>query len=308
MNPYFGQNFFSFWVVFFKRLFTFDFFPLASDEVQMAVLALSALSSALIGTFLVLKKMTMVANSLSHTLLIGIAFVFWIYAGSGNVPFWALMVAALFMAFITVGLIHFFINSLRLKEDAATGLVFTSLFAMGILFVTLLTRSGHVGVEAVTGNVDALTPQDLFPVFIIALVNTFVFFLFFRGFKLVAFDPLYAQFLGYRILLFDAVLLSLTALTLITSFRAIGVLMILAFLTAPILSGRLFIKRLAPLVLYSIFLGVFISLISVALARHLLTVYDLAVSTSGLTVLLLTIAFLLHVAAYYYKRKSRVLA
>ena len=71
INPYSGHSFFGFFAVLFHRIFLFfkgDLEHIASDEVQLLVLTLIALSSALIGTFLVLKKMTMLANSLSHTI------------------------------------------------------------------------------------------------------------------------------------------------------------------------------------------------------------------------------------------------
>jgi len=296
MNPYYEQNFFSFFKVLLLRIpAIFSGAPLESDEIQIVVLSLVALSGALLGAFLVLKKMTMIANSLSHTLLIGIAFVFWLSFQYGSeVSMKALMIASLAMAFLTVGLTRFLINVLNLKEDAATGLVFTSLFSMGIIFVTLLTRSGHVGMESVVGNVDALIQADIQPVLIVSLINIAVFAILFKEFKLTSFDPLYAKFLGFPPLLFDSIILGLTALTLIASFRAVGVIMVLCFLTAPVLSARFYFKRLYSLILYAIFLGVATSIISVALSRHLLTEFNLAVSTSGLTVLLLALVFLIH--------------
>lgn len=307
MNPYYDQNFFSFFKVLFSRipaLFLGE--ELQSDEIQIIVLSLVALSGALIGAFLVLKRMTMIANSLSHTLLIGIAFVFWFSFHFGSeVSMKALMIASLVMAFITVGLTKFLINILNLKEDAATGLVFTSLFSIGIIFVTLLTRSGHVGMESVVGNVDALIQADIQPVLIVSLLNIAIFTFLFKEFKLTSFDPLYARFLGFSPLFFDSIILALTALTLISSFRAVGVIMVLCFLTAPVLSARFFFKKLYSLILYAIFLGVSTSIISVALSRHLLSEFNLAISTSGLTVLFLTVVFFIHSQWFLYCRSFR---
>ena len=307
MNPYYNQNFFSFFKVLFGRLGSIlSGDVLQSDEIQIIVLALVALSGAIIGAFLVLKRMTMIANSLSHTLLIGIAFVFWISFHYGSeVSMTALMIASLVMAFITVGLTRFLINVLNLKEDAATGLVFTSLFSLGIIFVTLLTRSGHVGMESVVGNVDALVQADIQPVLIVAFLNVAIFTFLFKEFKLTSFDPLYARFLGFSPLFFDSVILALTALTLISSFRAVGVIMVLCFLTAPVLSARFFFKRLYSLILYAGFIGVATSIVAVALSRHLLSENNLAVSTSGLTVLLLALVFLIHSQWFLFYRSIR---
>lgn len=297
MNPYYNLDFFSFMKVFFQRLMTLQIFDPAADEIQIIVLSLVALSAVFTGTFLVLKKLTMLANSLSHTLLVGIAFVFWIsFKEHGSISMGPLMIASLIMAFITVFLTRFMIQTLGLKEDAATGLVFTSLFALGLVMVNLLTRSSHVGIEAVMGNVDALQLADIFPIFLVTLLNATLFTLFFKGFKVVAFDPLFAEFLGFSILFFDYLLLSLTALSLISSFRAVGVLMVLAFLTAPVLAAKFHVKKLTHLICYAAFLGVITSLVAVALSRHLLTVRDLSVSTAGLAVILLAAIFVLHAA------------
>ncbi|MFN4174339.1 MAG: metal ABC transporter permease [Parachlamydiaceae bacterium] len=94
---------------------------------------------------------------------------------------------------------------------------------------------------------------------------------------------------------------------MISSFRAVGVIMVLCFLTAPVLSARFFFKRLYSLILYAGFLGVIISIVAVALSRHLLSINNLAVSTSGLTVLLLTLVFLIHALVFqlYKPRRTR---
>lgn len=86
MNPYSDQNFFGFWKVFFLGIF--EGRPLASDEIQLGCLFFIALSSTLVGLLLFLEKRTMMANSLSHTLLLGIvlAYILWQAIGWENEP------------------------------------------------------------------------------------------------------------------------------------------------------------------------------------------------------------------------------
>jgi manganese/zinc/iron transport system permease protein len=95
-----------------------------TDLIQMGVLSLIALSCGLIGPFLVLKKMTMFANSLSHTILLGIALAFLVGGGQalGGVH---LLVGAFFAAFLTAFLTEGLIRYFKLQEDASIGLVFT---------------------------------------------------------------------------------------------------------------------------------------------------------------------------------------
>lgn len=288
MNPYTGQTFFSFFVVLLKRLFTGQVAHLAADEVQILVLLAVAASAALVGTFLVLRKMSMLANSLSHTILLGIVIAF--FFGGGQL---SLLLASLFMGLVTTFLTQFLTEKAHLQEDASLGLVFTTLFAMGIVAVTLLTRSAHIGLEAVMGNVDALQPSDIGFVFIIFLINVAVILIFFKEYQLTSFDPGLARALGFSTPFFSYLLMSQVSITAIGAFRAVGVLMFLAFITGPVLTARLLTHNLKKLLTIALGLGCLASLIGVALARHFLTVFDMALSTGGLVVCVILLIYLI---------------
>nr|MBA3815720.1 metal ABC transporter permease [Parachlamydiaceae bacterium] len=153
---------------------------LASDEIQILVLAGVAISSALVGTFLILRKMTMLANSLSHTILIGIVIAFLITQNGvfdqEHEHHQAINVKAMLFASLVMGLVTTFLTEIltkwgRLQEDASIGIVSTNLFSMGVIGVTVLTRNAHIGIEAVMGNVDALQLSDCKLVYIVLLIN-----------------------------------------------------------------------------------------------------------------------------------------
>lgn len=300
-NPYHNQTFSSFFLQFFYRIFALlagkiSFDQLASDEIQVFVLAGVGVSSALVGTFLVLRRMTMLANSLSHTILIGIVLAYFLTGQSENnhiPPMQAMLIASLITGFLTTFLTEFLISVGRLQEDASTGLVFTTLFALGVISATILTRSAHIGIEAVMGNVDALHFQDLFWVYCIVGLNVLVFILFFKQFKLTTFDPGLAYSMGISPFLFNYLLMGQVSATTITSFRAVGVLLVLAFMTAPCLTARLLTNRLIPLLIGAAAGALFCSLVGVALTRHILTVYGVALSTAGVVVSLLLFCYLL---------------
>jgi manganese/zinc/iron transport system permease protein len=287
MNPYTGQSFFGFFGVLFKRVFLAlkgDAHSLATDEVQLLVLIMIALSSALIGTFLVLKKMTMLANSLSHTVLLGIVGAFLITRGEGiytiSVP--TLLIGALITALCTTFSTEFLHKKLRLQEDTSIGLIFTAFFALGVVLVTTLSRNSHLGIEAIMGNVDALHPSDLKQVFYLFLFNAALIFLCFRRLELLAFDSQLARNMGISLVFFNYLLMFQTALTAIGSFRAVGAFLFLAFLVAPVLTARFFTHRLKPLLFLAGGIGVLAAAFSVALSRHVLSVYQIPLSTSGL--------------------------
>lgn len=296
MNPYFEQDFFGFFFVLFTRIFSGDILSPAPDEVQALVLMGVAASCALVGSFLILRKMTMLANALSHTILLGIVLAYLLMGHSDehlmlNMP--ALLIASIAMGFITTFLTEWLTHSFHLQEDAATGLVFTTLFAIGIVAVTLLTRSAHLGTEAVMGNVDALHSEDLKLVGFILLINVILFTLFYKEFQLVSFDPTLARLLGFSVPIFNYLLMGQASCALIGSFRSTGVLMVLSFLVIPPLTARLFTHHLRYLLWLSVSIGSILSLFSVALSRHLLTTEGIALSTAGLTVTLLGATFFL---------------
>jgi manganese/zinc/iron transport system permease protein len=296
MNPYWGTNIFQFLLLFFKRIFfvATGQLPLASDEIQIFVLSLVALSSVLVGAFLVVKKMTMLANSLSHTILLGIVLSVLLTSKASaelSLNFTTLVIAALLTALLTVFLTQWLTHVIKLQEDASIGLVFTTLFALGVMLVTLFTRNMHIGLEAVMGNADGLHLQDLKQVFYVAAATAIVITLFFKEFKLISFDPTLASSLGVSPVLFSYLLMVLTAFSAIGAFRAVGVLLFLALLVGPVLTARLLTANLSRLIAIACAIGVGSALCGVALSRHFVSVYQIPLSTSGMVVTLIGLCF-----------------
>jgi len=297
MNPYWGKDFFEFFAVLFRRLTgQLPLDQLATDEVQMVVLMGVALSTVVLGTFLTLKKMTMMANSLSHTTLLGIVIAYLIFFAPENdlmIGPWMLLVGAVVSAALTTLLTELARDLLKLQEDAAIGLVFTTLFALGIILVTVFTRNSHLGVEVITGNVDALHFEDIKLVWSAAVLNLILIGLFFRQWILIAFDEKLSFSLGLPTKTFHYLLMFLTALTLIAAFRAVGVILVLSFLVGPTLIARQWTHRLSSLLFLGIGVALFTAVIGVALSRHFLSVYHLPLSTGGLVVTLISILYIL---------------
>jgi manganese/zinc/iron transport system permease protein len=308
VNPYWGKEFGSFFLLFFQRLVEMitgkiSLEELASDEVQIFVLGLVGCASALIGSFLVLRKMVMLANSLSHTILLGIviAYIILIPVASSalietqGISLQALLIASLLTALLTTLLTQGLTHLMKLQEDASIGLVFTTLFALGVVLVTIFTRNTHIGAEAVMGNADALHIHDLKLIFIIALSDLLLIILLFKEFQLTTFDPGLARSLKVSPTLFSYLLMVMTSATVIGAFRAVGVLLVLAYLVGPVLTARLLTNHLKTMIALSVLIGFVCSLCAVALARHFLSVYHVPLSTSGLVVTLIGFVYLLAV-------------
>ena len=297
MNPYSGATFIECISLFLQRLFSFQ--PLVQDEIQLYTLSLIAISSAIVGTFLVLRKMCMLANSLSHTILTGIVSAFAIQRFFGPSAFdasfsqllaseYIVIIASLLMAFLTIFLTDLLISWLKVKDDAATGIVFSCLFSAGILLVTLMSRNAHIGAELMMGNADALTRQDLILSLQMAIINTALILIFFRPLFYTTFDPVFSQVIGIRAQLFRYLLMAQLAITAIAAFRAVGVLMVIAFIVTPPLIARRLTSNLTSMIALACAIGVGTSCVSVALSRHMLSVFGIALSTSALTVVVLT--------------------
>jgi manganese/zinc/iron transport system permease protein len=307
-NPYTNQTFWGFFATLFYRLWQFltgqlAFYDLATDEIQMIVLIGVAISTGLVGSFLVLRKMTMLANSLSHTILLGIVLAY-LFTHQGlwsdqhqhaSINIQAMLIAATIMGLVTAFLTEFLSKTVKLQEDASIGIVFTSLFAIGIILVTTLTRNVHIGTEVVMGNVDALHIDDCKFVFIILLLNLLIFFLFFKEYKITTFDPGLSKALGISTVFFNYLLMIQVSITSVGAFRAVGVLMVLAFMTGPVLAARLLTHDLKKILGLAVLIGSIDSILGVALARHFLTVYDVALSTGGVVVCVIILSFLLSI-------------
>jgi manganese/zinc/iron transport system permease protein len=294
INPYSDREFFGFFGVFFSRLLSFltgklPLDALVADEVQMIVLVCVAVAGGMVGTFLILRRMTMLANALSHTILLGIVIAYLI-CETLTLPI--LMVAALATGIVTTFLTEFLNRTMKLQEDASIGLVFSLLFALGILLLTLFSRNIHIGTELVMGNVDALLRKDIQIVASVLGINTAFFLLLYYGFKITTFDPSLARTFGFSPLFFNYLLMVQTSATAIGAFRAVGVLMVMAFFVLPSLTARLLTDRLPTLIGLSAAIGGVASIIGVAFSRHILTVYGVGLSTGGIVVVVLGLFYL----------------
>lgn len=300
-NPYWGVDFWSFLGRFFSRMIQWASGQiradqLASDEIQVVILSLIGISSVLAGSFLVLKKMTMLANSLSHTILLGIVIAYIVTRAlspdeSQSLSLSLLLLASFITACLTALLTQVLNQGMKVQEDASIGLVFTTLFALGIVFATCFTRSSHIGIEAVMGNPDALHWHDLELAFWIAGMNALVIGVLFKEFKVVTFDAGFARSVGISVPLFNYLFMLMTAATAVSAFRAVGVLLLLAFLVGPVLTARLYASRLKPMIGIGIAIVILVSLFTVGLSRHLLSIYQMPLSTAGLLVAVLGIVY-----------------
>lgn len=304
MNPYNGASFFECFVLFFSRLpsLLMGKATLASDEVQLLALLGLAICSAILGLTLYIKKMTMAAGALSHTILLGIAASFLVlkaillpayFVSVHTLP--TLVIGGLIAALITLFFNDVLHQKLGVEKGASIGLVFTTLFALSLLIVSLYLKHTHIGLESIMGNIDGLHVDDLKGIGLILILNVGFILLFFRPLVVSAFDPLFGRSVGVRMGLLRWVLMFILAVSATLFFRVVGVFLFLAFLVIPTFIARQWVGRLIPLLFLSCAISIASAFCGVSLSRHLLSYWGLPLSSAALVVVsMFLLAFVLY--------------
>lgn len=231
----------------------------------MLIGALVASSCSLVGCFLVLRKMSMIGDAISHAILPGIVIAFLL---SGTRDSFVMMIGAAVIGIITVFLIQMFQNN-GVQSDASIGVVFTALFAGGVVLVSLFTRQVDLDLDCVLYGEIAYAPWDTFiinglelgpkAVWIVGsifLLNILVIGLFYKQFKLCSFDPAMAAALGIPVVFFHYLLMSLVSLTTVSSFESVGAILVVGMIIVPAATAYLLTDRLFIMIIYSMITGI----------------------------------------------------
>ncbi len=243
------------------------------DTWIVVVGALSAASCALLGAFLVLRQMSMMGDAISHAVLPGLALAFLFTGSRASV---AMFLGAAIVGVLTAGLTHAISRWGNVDRGASMGIVFTSLFALGLLLI--VRAADHVdldpgcvlygAIELVPLDVIARVPLSgyLFEVpraavslGIVLLVNTGFVVCLFKELRITSFDPALATTLGFRSGMIHYALMTLVAVTTVASFEAVGSILVIAMLIVPAAVAHLLTDRLVTMLLVSVSTAVFAS-------------------------------------------------
>jgi manganese/zinc/iron transport system permease protein len=260
-----------------------------------------AASCALVGSFLVLRKMALLGDAISHAVLPGIAIAF-LLSGERNALVMVLGAGAL--GVITVFLVELSSRTRRLQEDAAIGVVFPALFAIGVILVSRYASQVDLDLDCVLYGEIAYTPWDL--LFVgsqsigpkalwvngtILLLNFLLIGLCYKELKLTTFDPELAAALGFMPTLVHYLLMTLVSVTVVGAFESVGAILVVAMLVVPGATAYLLTERLHIMLLLAMALGVLSAVGGYALAHA----WDASIAGAMATVsgLLFLLAFLL---------------
>ncbi|MEM7026310.1 MAG: metal ABC transporter permease, partial [Pseudomonadota bacterium] len=193
--------------------------------------ALVGTAASLVGTFLVLRKNSMLSDAISHSIVFGIVIV-WLVTHQQSGP--VQLVGAALAGVLTVFLTELLAATRKVKNDAAIGLVFPVLFSIGVLLLNLYARDVHIDQHTVLlGEIGFIwldtmaiagfeIPRALVWMSVITLINAAYVTFFFKELKLTTFDPGLARALGFAPTLVFYALLLLTSITAVAAFDAVG--------------------------------------------------------------------------------------
>lgn len=255
----------------------------ASLEIQL-IAAFTAAGCAIPGVFLLLRKMSLVSDSITHTILLGIVLAFFAVNDLSS-PF--LLIGAAIMGPITVWLTELLSKTKAVSEDAATGIVFPLLFSVAVILITKYAGTAHLDTDSVLLGELAFAPFDRMVLFgydlgakglyisggllVINIVFTSVFY---KELQVVSFDPVLAAVMGFSPAVVHYSLMTAASLTAVGAFEAVGSVLVTAFMIAPAASAYLLTENLKKM----IFIAVGIGLASGILGYHTAVLYDVSIA------------------------------
>jgi len=229
--------------------------------------ALVAISCGLLGSFLLLRKMAMVGDAISHAVLPGIVISFLITGSRESIP---MLIGAGLIGVLTTFLIEMMHSKLKLQEDASIGVSFTFLFALGVILISQFADKIDLDQDCVLYGDLAMIPFDQISfgsgidigprAFYISLINLVLIIAFiiisYKELLITTFDQSYASFIGISATAWHYALMSSVSFTTVTAFESVGAILVVAFLVVPAATAYLLTNKLKQMLFLSALFGI----------------------------------------------------
>ncbi len=253
--------------------------------------SLVAACCAVLGAFLILRRMALIGDAISHSVLPGIVIAFLV---SGTRDSLFMLLGASVLGLVTVFLIQWFHQS-GVQSDASIGVVFTALFAVGVVLVSMNARQVDLDLDCVLYGeiayvhwntitlfgIDAV-PKAVWLLGFTLLIVTAVVSLFYKQFKLCAFDPALAAAVGIPVALFHYLLMGMVSMATVSSFESVGAILVVGMLVIPASTAYLLTERLGVMIGLSVAVGV----ASTVIGYYMAVLLDASIAGSMVTVAL----------------------
>lgn len=240
---------------------------------------LVACASALPGTFLLLRRMAMMTDAISHAILPGLVAGYFIARGPNLLAGFA---GAALAAILTVALVEALQNTRRVVGQAAIGLVFPAMFALGTVVVSRFFANVHLDTDAILyGNIEFsafetlqiggvdLGPQSLWIMGGLCVINLAFLLLFYKELKLATFDPALAAALGFSPIVLHYALMGVLSVTAVGAFTAVGAILVVALMIIPAATAYLLTDRLPVMIGLAVAVGAISAVLGYLMANAL---------------------------------------
>lgn len=237
----------------------------ALDGWIIAAGALCAVASALLGPFLVLRRMSMMGDAISHAVLPGLAVAFMLTDSRASMP---MFIGAAVVGLLTAVMTEWIRGLGKVDEGASMGVVFTGLFALGLVLVVQAADKVDLDPGCVLYGAIELSPLDtarvgpwdvprvVLTLGTVAMLNLACVVLFYKELKITSFDPALATTLGINARLMHYLLMTLVAITAVASFEAVGNILVVAMLIVPAAAAYMLTDRLGVMLALSVAFGI----------------------------------------------------
>jgi ABC-type Mn2+/Zn2+ transport system permease subunit len=252
--------------------------PFAYQFMQNALIAslLIAATCGIIGSYVVLRRLAFIGDALAHTALPGVVIAY--------MNGWSLVGGALAAGVMTALGIGWIARKSTLREDTAIGVIFTAMFALGILLMSRLQSFRDLS-HILFGNILGVQSQELWLMTAVALVVLVVLVLFHKELELTSFDGTHAEVIGIQSNRLRTMLLILLAFTVVTGIQVVGVVLTSALLVTPAAAASLITSDLRRMMVVSALIGAGSAFVGLLLS------YYFAVATGAAIVLTCTAVF-----------------
>jgi manganese/iron transport system permease protein len=217
---------------------------------------------SVVGSYLIVQRLALLGDAISHSLLPGLAIAFLLGAN--------IFVGAFIAGVISTVIIAWIHTRSPIKEDAAMGIVFSAFFALGITLITAIQKDNKIDLNHfLFGNILGVTAGEVRDTAIIAVVVLLTVVLLYKELLFYSFDPMGAQASGLPVGLLNSGLMILIALTVVASMKVVGVILVLSLLIAPGATAYLLVPRLHQVMFLGAGIGVFSSISGMYLSYYL---------------------------------------
>jgi manganese/zinc/iron transport system permease protein len=231
---------------------------------------LTGICCSLLGSLLVLRKMSMISDAISHTVLLGIVFAYIISSQFGG---WWMFICATTVGLLTSFLVEY-MRQLRVRSDAAIGITFTTLFAVAILLITIFAENIHLDLDHVLYGEIAFAPLETLSIqqidvgpqalWILSILLLFIilYILFsYRQLQTMIYDEEYAKAIGMPTKTIHYLMMTLVSLTIVAAFDIVGSILVISMIVVPAATALLIAKSFAQMLWMSMFFAVLASTI-----------------------------------------------